>query len=58
MPAYDSPSFPEIFVGTTADTPRVYLDVEECLSVNILDLVDPWLQFFTFEDGRGIWGHD
>ena len=36
--------------------PRVYLDIEVCFSVNVVDLVDPWLQISIFEDGRGIIG--
>ena len=34
----------------------MYMDIEECLGVDILDLVDPWLQFSGFENGRKIAG--
>jgi len=35
----------------------VYLDIEEGLSLDVLDLVDPWLQFSILEDGREVAGH-
>jgi len=54
--AYEASSFFEIFGGTTAHFPRVYLNVEVCLGVNVLDLVDPWLQLSVFEDRGGVTG--
>ena len=33
--------------------PRVDLDIDVGLGNDILDLVDPWLQFPIFEDGQG-----
>jgi len=32
------------------------VDIEIGLSMNVLDLVDPWLEFSFFEDGRGVAG--
>ena len=43
MAAYNPSPLSEIFGGTTTDTPRVYLDVKERLSVNVLNFVDPRL---------------
>ena len=50
----ETPSLPEIFGGTIGHFPRVYLYIEVGFIVNVLDLVDPWLQFPVPEDGRGI----
>lgn len=55
-PAYKASSFFEIFGGTTTHFPCVYLNVEVGLGVNILDLVDSWLQLPAFEDRRGVTG--
>jgi len=55
-PAYEAPPFFEIFCGTTAHFPRVYLNVEVRLGVDVLDLVDPWFQFPVVEDRRGVTG--
>jgi len=49
--AHETPSLSEIFGGTTAHLPRVYFDVEIGLGLDVLDLVDPWLQFSIIEDG-------
>ena len=55
-PAYESPSLPEIFGGTTTEFPRIYLNVEVRLSIDVLNLVDPWLQFSALKDGKGAAG--
>ena len=51
IPTYEPPSLSEISCRTTTHAPRVYLDIKESLSVNVLDLVGPWLQFSIYEDG-------
>ena len=51
MSTYGPPSFPEISGGTTVHLPRSHLDIDEGVIVNVLDLVDPWLQLPVFEDG-------
>jgi len=43
IPTHERPSLPEIVEGTTTYFPRVYVDVEEYLGVDTLDLVDDWL---------------
>ena len=61
MRTYDPHSLSEIIGGTTKQFLRVRLNIEVGLSVNVLDLVDPWLQLFTFEDRRvasRVQGHD
>ena len=50
---YNSPSLSETPDGTTTQVPRVYLNIEEGLGVDILNLVDPRPQLPIFEDGRG-----
>ena len=52
MPTYEPPSLSKIFRGTTTHFSRVHLDIEVRLSVDVLDLVDPWLQFSVLEYGR------
>lgn len=42
--------------GATTHDPRVYVDIEIGLSVNVLNLVDPRLQFSVLEDGAGVAG--
>ena len=54
MWTYEPPSLSGIFDRT--QFPRVYLDVEVCLSVNVVDLVDPRPQISIFEDRRGVTG--
>ena len=54
---YDSPPISEPPGRTTTHAPRGHLDIEEGLSVNVLDLVYPWRRFLTLEDGRGVQGH-
>jgi hypothetical protein len=49
---YDPPSILNLLGRTTTDSLWLFVDIKEGLSVNILDLVDPWLQFPVFEDGR------
>ena len=56
MPTYEPPSFSKVFGGATTHVPHVYLDIEVSLSVDVLDLVDPWVWFSVFEDGRGVVG--
>ena len=36
--------------------PRMHLDIDVCLGVNVLDLVDPWLEFSVFEDRKEVAG--
>ena len=48
----------KILCRTTTHVPRMYLDVEVGLCVNIPDLVDSRLQFSVLEDGRGFVGQD
>ena len=36
--------------------PRVHLDIDVCLGVDVLDLVEPWLQFSVFENRKGVVG--
>jgi hypothetical protein len=50
---YKPPSLTEIPLGTTARFPRANLDVKVGIRVNVLDLVDPWLQLSVFEDCHG-----
>jgi hypothetical protein len=45
----------EVSGGAAAYGPRVSLDVNPGLGENVLDLVNPWLQFSVLEDRRG--GH-
>ena len=56
MSTYEPHSLSKVSEGTKAQLLRVYFDIEIGLSVNVLDLVDPWLQFSVFEDGKGITG--
>ena len=56
MSTYEPPSLSKIFSGTTTHFSRVYVDIEEGISVDILDLVCPWLQFSAFENGRTVIG--
>ena len=53
---YEAPSLSEIFGGTTAHFPCMYLDIEVGLSVNVLNLVDPGLQPSALKDGRRVTG--
>ena len=55
-PTYEAPSLSEIFGGTTAYFPLEYLDVGVGLSVDALNLIDPWFQLAVFEDGRRVTG--
>ena len=50
-----SPLF-KVFGGATTHFPRMYRNVEVGLTLDVLDLVDPWLQFSVLEDGRGVAG--
>jgi hypothetical protein len=50
---YKPSSLSESRGRSTTHIPRGYFDIEEGLSVDVLDLVDPWLQFSVFEDGGG-----
>ena len=59
---YKSPSFSKVSGWTATHLPRVHLDIEVIISLNVLDLVDPWLEPSTLvEDGRrstgGVWDH-
>ena len=56
MSTYKPPPLSEVLSGATAHFPRVCLDIEVGLRLKVLDLVDPWLQFSVFEDGRGVAG--
>jgi len=53
MAAYDTPSLSETPGGTATHVSRVYLNIEEGFTVNVLDLVDSWSQLPMFEDGGG-----
>jgi len=53
---YEPPPLSKIVGGSTTHAPRMYLDIEEGFSVDVLDLVDPRLQFSVSEDGRGATG--
>ena len=51
MWTYEPLSLFEVVGGTATQFPRVHLDIEVGLSVIVLDLVNPRLQFSIFEDG-------
>ena len=53
---HEPPTPLKVLGRATAHAPRVYFDIGECLSKNILDLVDSWLQFPILEDRRGVAG--
>ena len=41
------------FLGrTTAQFPRMFVDIKVCLRKQVLDFVDFWLQFSVFKDRR------
>ena len=48
----------EVFGGTTAQFLRMSVDVEVGLGMNILDLLDAWLEFPVLEDRRGVAGRE
>jgi len=41
----------EVLGRTTTHLLRVFVDIGMGLCKNVLDLIDPWLQFSVFEDG-------
>ena len=40
--------------GSATQFLGVFPYINVCLAYNVLDLVDPWLEFSIFEYGRGI----
>ena len=53
---YESSSLLEILGRAAAYGPRMYLNINPGLGENVLDLVNPRLQFSILEDGRGVTG--
>ena len=54
--AHESISLLKVLGRASAHDSRVHFDIGVGLGVNILDLVNPWLQFSVLEDGRGVVG--
>ena len=50
VPTHKAPSMTDVPLGTTAHFPRVDFDIKVSVGIDVLDLVDPWLQFSIFED--------
>ena len=48
---YAPPSIRKSCSGSTTKFSRELMEIQEGLAVEILNLVDPWLQFSIFEDG-------
>ena len=51
---YETPSLHKGCGWPATHVPRVVMDVHVGLGVEVLDSIDPWLQFSVLEDGRGI----
>ena len=53
---YKPPLSYKVFGRTTTHFPRGYLDAKVGLTLDVLDLVDPWLQFSVFENRGTVTG--
>lgn len=54
METYESLSVLEISSRITPQLLRVFLDIQIVLMIKALNLINPWLHFSVFEDGRGV----